>query len=285
MELDQLRTLLAVADTGSFELAAEALSVTPSAVSQRIKALESQLGRSVLVRARPCRPTESGVVLLTLARRMVLMEAEALAELGQPGMGPATLTVVVNSDSLVSWALPALVEAAHTHGIMLDIRREDQEHSTALLRDGRALAAVTSVASPVPGCRVRRLGSMRYHPAASAEFMAQWFADGVTPEALAVAPVVVFDRDDELQDSWLRATTGLQHEPPRHYVPESTGYVEAVRLGLGWGLVPFEHSLKDLVELVPGDWLDVPLYWQQWKLSSPVLDALADGLARACPGA
>ncbi len=283
MELDQLRTLTAVVDAGSFELAAEALTITPSAVSQRIKALEAQLGRGVLIRARPCRPTQSGEVLLRLARRMLLLEAEALTELGQPDVGPTQITIVVNSDSLATWALPALAAVAQDHDVLLDIRREDQGLSTALLRDGTAMAAVTSVAQAVPGCRVRRLGAMRYYPMATAEFVERWFADGVTPAALAQAPVVIFDRDDDLQDQWLRARSRKRLDPPRHYVPESTSYVHAVRLGLGWGLVPADQHSDDLVELVPDEVVDVPLYWQQWKLASPVLDALADALAYACP--
>lgn len=283
MELDQLRTLAAVIDTGSFELAAEALTITPSAVSQRIKALEAQLGRGVLIRARPCRPTQSGEVLLRLARRMLLLEAEALAELGQPDVGPTQITIVVNSDSLATWALPALTAVAQDHDVLLDIRREDQGLSTALLRDGTAMAAVTSVAQAVPGCRVRRLGAMRYHPMATTEFIDRWFADGVTPAALAAAPVIIFDRDDNLQDQWLRTRTHKRLDPPRHYVPESTSYVAAVRLGLGWGLVPTDQHSDDLIELVPDEVVEVPLFWQQWKLASPVLDALADALAYACP--
>ncbi|WP_425309677.1 LysR family transcriptional regulator ArgP [Ammonicoccus fulvus] len=283
MELDQLRTLAAVTDTGSFELAAEALTITPSAVSQRIKALEAQLGRGVLIRARPCRPTQSGEVLLRLARRMLLLEAEALTELGQPDVGPTQITIVVNSDSLATWALPALTAVAQDHDVLLDIRREDQGLSTALLRDGTAMAAVTSVAQAVPGCRVRRLGAMRYHPMATAEFIERWFGDGVTPAALAAAPVIIFDRDDNLQDQWLRTRTHKRLDPPRHYVPESTSYVAAVRLGLGWGLVPTDQHSDDLIELVPDEVVEVPLFWQQWKLASPVLDALADALAYACP--
>ena len=284
MDLDHLRALQAVADTGSFEAAADALTVTPSAISQRIKALETRIGRSVLIRARPCRPTESGVVLLQLARRMLLLEAEALAALGQPDDRPATVTIVVNSDSLATWALPALARVAQSQGALLDVRREDQARSTALLRDGTALAAVTSVAEVVPGCRVRRLGAMRYFPMATPEVVARWFSDGVTQEALAAAPVVIFDRADDLQDSWLAARGGGRLNPPRHYVPESTSYAAAVRLGLGWGLVPEEQRTDDLVELIPGEVVEVPLFWQQWKLASPVLDAMAEALAADCPG-
>ena len=65
--LDQLSALAAVVHEGSFDAAAQRLHVTPSAVSQRIKALEQQVGRVLVLRTRPCRPTDDGEVLVRLA--------------------------------------------------------------------------------------------------------------------------------------------------------------------------------------------------------------------------
>lgn len=284
MDAEQLRTLTAVVDTGSFELAARELAITPSAVSQRIRALEVRLGRPVVVRARPVVPTNAGAVVLRLARQVELLERDALAELGADGAASGRrISLVVNSDSLATWALTPLAEVAASHGVHFEIRREDQALSADALRDGTAVGAVTSVGQPVPGCRVRRLGAMRYRPMATAAFVARWFADGATPDALAEAPVVVFDRTDDLQFRWLRQRSGRPLAPPVHYVPESTTYAAAIRLGMGWGMVPDQQATPDLVELTPGGAIAVPLYWQQWRLDSPVLDALADALARACP--
>lgn len=284
MDAEQLRTLTAVVDTGSFELAARELAITPSAVSQRIRALEVRLGRPVVVRARPVVPTDAGAVVLRLARQVELLERDALAELGADGAASGRrISLVVNSDSLATWALTPLAEVAASHGVHFEIRREDQALSADALRDGTAVGAVTSVGQPVPGCRVRRLGAMRYRPMATAAFVARWFADGATPDALAEAPVVVFDRTDDLQFRWLRQRSGRSLAPPVHYVPESTTYAAAIRLGMGWGMVPDQQATPDLVELTPGGAIAVPLYWQQWRLDSPVLDALAGALARACP--
>lgn len=283
MDAEQLRTLTAVLDAGSFEAAAAELDLTPSAVSQRIRALEVRLGRPVVVRARPVAPTDAGAVLLRLARQVDLLERDALDELGAGG-GSRRVSLVINSDSLATWALPALTRVAGEHDVLYEIRREDQDHSTAALRDGSAVAAVTSVADPVPGCRVRRLGSMIYRPRASRAFCERWFASGATVAALELAPVVTFDRADDLQLRWLRGRARRPLAPPVHYVPESTTYVDAVRQGLGWGMVPDLQATDDLVELRPGGTIEVPLYWQQWRLDSPVLAALADALERACPG-
>ncbi|OYO23127.1 ArgP/LysG family DNA-binding transcriptional regulator [Enemella dayhoffiae] len=280
MESEQLRTLLAVVDEGSFEDAAYALGISPSAVSQRIKALETQLGRTVLIRARPALPTESGAVLMRLARQQELLRADALSELGASDGPNPSLTLVVNADSLATWALPPLARVASEHGVRVEVTREDQDHSTRGLRSGAAMAAVTSVADPVPGCSVRRLGAMPYRPMATRDFCQRWFPDGATVAALAEAPVVVFDRDDDLQHRWLRRRS-RRLDPPRHLVPESTSYAWAVRLGMGWGMIPDLQRTPDLVELEPGGVVRVALYWQQWKLRSPVLDALAEAMIEA----
>ena len=79
---EQLAALAAVVETGSFDAAAASLHVTPSAVSQRIKALEQRVGQVLVRRERPCTVTPAGVPLLRLAAQTALLEAEALAEVG-----------------------------------------------------------------------------------------------------------------------------------------------------------------------------------------------------------
>src|SRR5579859_1611732 len=77
LPLDQVRTLLAAVDEGTFEAAAEALHVTPSAVSQRIKALEQRTGRVLLLRSKPVRPTGSGEVVVRFGRQLARLERDA----------------------------------------------------------------------------------------------------------------------------------------------------------------------------------------------------------------
>jgi len=289
IQLGQLRALVAVIEAGTLEAAAADLRVTPSAVSQRLKALETTLGRTLLQRTKPVAPTRSGEVVVRLARQLDLLAADALRELGSDGGDPATgvsIALVVNADSLATWALSPLVEVSGRIGITAEITREDQAHSTDLLREGSAMAAITSVASAVPGCSVRSLGRMRYRAVASPSYANRWFPEGVTTAALARAPMVVFDSKDDLQDSYLRRRFRKRLDPPRHHVPESATFAEAVRLGLGWGMLPDLQSPTDrsagrLVDLDVHCPVDVTLYWQQWKLHSPSLGAVADAIAAA----
>ncbi|MGW6406744.1 LysR family transcriptional regulator ArgP [Streptomyces vinaceus] len=290
LPLDQVRTLLAVVDEGTFDAAAAALHVTPSAVSQRVKALEQRTGRVLLMRTKPVRATESGQVVVRFARQLARLERDARAELGmaQESGGPVRLPIAVNADSLATWFLPALTRVPQDPPVFFELHREDEGHTTGLLREGQVMAAVTSTPDPVAGCTVRRLGLARYLPVASPAFAARYLAGGLE-QGLREAPVIVFDRRDELQDGYVWSLTGDQDAaagPLRHHVPTSEGFRDAVAAGLGWGLVPQPQaeplvSAGGLELLAPRRPLDVPLYWQQWKLDSPALSTVARVVAAA----
>lgn len=283
---DLAETLAVVIDEGSMDAAARRLHVTPSAVSQRIKALEEQMGRVLLVRTKPVRATESGSAVVRLARQLALLEHDALAALGVDEGERALVSVplAVNADSLATWFLEPLAALTRQHPVVFDLHRDDQDFTAGLLESGTVMAAVTSRSTPVSGCRVLPLGTMRYQAVASRAFVARWFPDGVTAAALARAPLVDFDRRDDLQTRWLdrRAAGGA---PPRHYVPASSDFARAVHLGLGWGLVPAPQCASGLADgtLLPlgGESVDVPLSWQQWNLRSPLLDAIAGEIRAA----
>ncbi|MFC8347584.1 LysR family transcriptional regulator ArgP [Streptomyces sp. NPDC057280] len=288
LPLDQVRTLLAVVDEGTFDAAAAVLHLTPSAVSQRVKALEQRTGRVLVVRSKPVRPTESGEVVVRFARQLARIERDAWSELGASADGePTRVSIAVNADSLATWFLPALTGVPDEPPLRFELHREDEEHTATLLREGLVMAAVTSSADAVAGCSVRPLGRMRYVAAASPAFVERHLG-GPLGEALAKAPVVTFDRRDTYQDRFVRE---LRHGsgaagPARHAIPTSEGFVEAVTLGLGWGMVPEVQAeallrARRLVQLAPERPVDISLYWQQWKLDSPALAAVAEAVTRA----
>jgi LysR family transcriptional regulator (chromosome initiation inhibitor) len=295
----QLEALAAVVAEGSFDAAARALHVTPSAVSQRIRALENAAGSVLVRRARPVVATIPGQALLRLARQTELLGAEVAAELGaddthdgdadartdaDPASGIITVPLAVSADSLATWVMPAL---AQVDGVCFDLHRADDSRTADLLREGIVMAAVTSQTAAVQGCRNTPLGIMRYRPACTRAFADRWFPHGPTPEALAAAPVVVFDRTDDLQDMYLREHAP-QARPPRHHVPSTVEYEETIRLGLGWGMLLDRPTLGGLnggtgggiTPLEPDAVLDIPLYLQQWKLRSAVLDRVTAALRK-----
>jgi LysR family transcriptional regulator (chromosome initiation inhibitor) len=295
MQIDsgQLAAFAAVLREGSFEAAARALHVTPSAVSQRVKGLEERLGRVLIRRGAPCVATEAGQSLQRHAQQLRLLEAQALAPFGLAGVAakrargrapPAAglpLALAVNADSLATWFAPALAALRAQHDAVFDLHVEDQDHSSVLLREGRVMAAVTADPHPVQGCRVLPLGRMRYLAVASPDFVARHFAGGVDADALAAAPCNVFNRKDELQHRWMRRVVPGRRrlEPPCHQVPSTHGFIHAALHGLGWGMNPDVLvapllAAGALVELVPGAALEVPLYWQHWRLEVPVMQTL-----------
>lgn len=311
---EQLRTLAAVIDEGSFEAAAYQLGITSPAVSQRIKALEITSGRVLVQRTRPVTTTSAGAVLLRLARQVALAEAEATLALGEDAARPE-IRIAVNADSLATWALPALIAATRAVPMALEILREDESNSAELLRNGSAMAAITSLATPVQGCSVVHLGDVVYQAVASPEFCARWFGGGVNAAAIRSAPVARFDRRDTLLDavpqlqrmgavlgsaSRRAAPAGALSNDvtaeesrdngvspqPTVFIPGSREFVEAIAAGMAWGFVDDAQAHRliasgDLLPLKGIDQVPVPLYWQQWRLPSVALSALADAVGAA----
>jgi LysR family transcriptional regulator (chromosome initiation inhibitor) len=285
LEYPQLAALVAVIREGSFDGAARALHVTPSAISQRIKQLEEQVGGIVVVRGAPCKPTSVGDALYRHGLQVELLEQDLLRSVGARDQAPpaAPIGVAANADSLATWLVPGLRRFVEQTALNVEIVVDDQDYTAEWLRSGRVLGAVTAEARAVQGCRVQPLGVMRYRATATARFIARWFPRGFTAEAARRAPVLVFNRKDQLHERFLRQVSGSGKELRAHYVPSPTAFVEASLAGLGWGLNPeplVEGHLrrKRLRELVANRWLDVPLYWQQWSLASYSLDALATSL-------
>ena len=279
---EMAETVAAVVDEGTLDAAARRLRITPSAVSQRIKALEEQLGRVVLVRSKPARPTAAGTAVVRMARQVALLEHDTLTALGDEGAEGARTAVplAVNADSLATWFLPPLARLSERHPVVFELHRDDQDFTAGLLESGTVMGAVTSRSTPVAGCRVSALGAMRYEAVATPAFAERWLPDVASPSTLAHAPVVDFDRRDDLQTRWLRERGLDETLPARHYVPASNDFATAVRLGLGWALLPRFQSREALAAgelvLLGGPPIDVPLYWQQWNLRSPLLGAIAD---------
>lgn len=272
-------TVAAVVDEGTLDAAARRLQITPSAVSQRLKVLEQQLGRVLVVRSKPARLTEAGEAVVRLARQIALLERDALAGMdADGGTQRISIRLAVNADSMATWFLPPLARLAESHDLDFDLHRDDQDFTARLLESGTVMAAVTSEETPVAGCSVSPLGVLEYRAMATKGFADRWFRGGVSAEALAVAPFVDFDRRDTLQHEWLRAQGVPQQGVPRHYVPASHDYALAVGLGLGWGMLPLPQQPDGLVEL-GGPTLKIRLFWQQWNLRSELLDIIAAEIA------
>lgn len=282
IDYSALAALAAVVREGSFERAARALHVTPSAVSQRVRLLEERMGCALVVRGQPCQPTETGRRLCQHLDRVRLLEHElrgTLPTLDPQGHTRVRLPIAVNADSLATWFAPAVAAFAAKAPVLMDVAVDDEGHTAEWLRSGAVLAAVTATARPATGCNSRPLGAMRYRAAASPEFVERYFCQGVGAGTLALAPSLLFSAKDDLQARWVRRLCRRHVELPRHTLPSSQAFVTAALAGMGWGLHPqalIQPHLDDgsLVELVPHTPLDVPLYWHEARAASSLLEGL-----------
>ena len=288
MHLDPRRcdAFLAAVDSGSLEQAAALLHVTPSAVSQRIAALEQDLGAPLLVRSRPCRPTAPGTRLVQFLRRRALLDAEYAAELIDTA-APMRVALAVNNDTLATWLLPLLAPLLIEEQLLVEFVLDNQGHTFALLEQGRAVACISTEPEPMRGCSANYLGLMRYKMVATPGFAQRWFPAGLQRDAARHAPVMVFDRKDALQTQFLQEQLGLPDGAfPFHYMPSSEAFAQALTLGLGYGMLPLEQcaallATGELIDLAPDVALDVPLNWHAWRVQPVRLERMGNGLVKA----
>lgn len=215
---------------------------------------------------------------------MRLLESETLTDfrLGE-GDETARLTILVNNDSLATWLPEALADfASETKGerVSIELLTDDQDRALESLRNGTAIAVVTSEGHPVAGARSTPLGAMRYVAVTSPALAASFRSAGLDT-ALRSAPVIFYDRKDTLQDRYLasfgigpEAFTGLIH-----YAPSPTAMIDLAARGLGWCMAP-ESLAKpwiergEIVMIEPDRTIDVPLFWQSSAIRSALLTKL-----------
>ena len=290
---DALECLAAIVEEGGFERAAQRLSITQSAVSQRLRALEAQVGSVLLVRSRPLRLTSAGQLLIKHARQMRLLRADLerdLQELAPSSIHGARdeerISIAVNADSIATWALPAL-DALARQGLPLEIVTDDQDFTHEWLRDGKVVGCVTTVRQALRGCKVVPLGAMPYVAVAEPRYAAARLPKGLNAHNFRSIPFVAFNRKDDLQAEFVAKALGLKRLAlDQMFVPSSEGQVRAVLAGWGVSVVPqllVGGLLQQgrLANVAPAMTLPVQLYWHCWNLSSQVLERLTAALTDA----
>ncbi|MBC5782533.1 LysR family transcriptional regulator ArgP [Ramlibacter sp. USB13] len=288
-----LEALAAIVEEGGFERAAQRLSITQSAVSQRLRALEAQVGTVLVVRTRPLRPTAAGQLLLKHTKQMRLLRADLerdLRDLAPSSTGGTReeerISLAINADSIATWALPAL-DALARQGLPLEIITDDQDFTQDWLREGQVLGCVTTVRQALRGCKVLPLGAMNYVAIAEAGFARERLPQGLTQHNFRDTPFVAFNRKDDLQGEFVAQAFRLKRVTLNQlFVPSSEGQVRAVLAGWGVSVVP-ELLVRGLVaqgtlvDVAPGTRVPVQLFWHCWNLESAVLDQLTAAIAEA----
>lgn len=283
LDYEGLFVLAAVVRSGSFDAAATTLGVTQSAVSQRIKQMEERLGATLIVRGRPSKPTNEGLLLCQHLEYVALLEAEVFDRfdgVGSEKTGPVIVRVSVNNDSLATWFPSVIQRLADETSICLEIIADDQEFTEDRLRSGDALAVVTSSNEPIPGSRNVRLGRMEYMAVCTVDFFEKHFGDGVSMSSLFAAPNITFDRKDSLPSSWMMLSFKESITAETNFVPSFEGHLICCQKGIGWAMMPTMSVERfvakgELRELIPNRRVSVPLYWQMRNQSSALLQKIS----------
>lgn len=285
-DYDSLAVLAAVVREGSFEAAAKSINVTQSAISQRIRQLEEKVGAVLIARGRPCVPTDAGLQLCRHVEQVALLQQELgermSALVGGGEATAATIRIAVNNDSLATWFPNVIKRATQELGIRVDILPDDQEHTEDRLKSGEALAVVTSLETPVQGCRRISLGSMDYIAVAAPELFRTKFVRGVSLDTLRGSTCLAFNRKDTIQAQWMTLCFGEAVPLSTHFVPSYEGYISCCLNGTAWGLVPRTERIATLIsrgallELSPGMAVKISLHWQASNQPSDILNRLGD---------
>ena len=288
---DALECLAAIVEEGGFERAARRLSITQSAVSQRLRALEAQVGTVLIVRSRPLKATSAGHLLLKHTKMVRLLRADLERDLKE--LAPSSLrgareeeriSIAINADSIATWALPALTGLAQ-QGLPMEIITDDQDFTQEWLRQGQVLGCVTTLKQALRGCKMVALGAMEYVVVATPALVQERLGNaGLTAHNFRDIPFVAFNRKDDMQSEFVGKAFGLKRVTLNQlFVPSSEGQLRAVLAGWGVSVVPrlLAQGLIDqgqLINLAPGCILPIQLYWHCWNLESEVLDALTTAL-------
>jgi LysR family transcriptional regulator (chromosome initiation inhibitor) len=284
-------------EEGGFERAAQRLSITQSAVSQRLRSLEAQVGTVLIVRSRPLRPTSAGHLLLKHTRQLRLLRADLERDLKE--LAPITtggtreeerISIAINADSIATWALPALDTLAGD-GLPLEVIADDQDFTQEWLREGQVLGCVTTLKQALRGCKVVPLGAMKYIAVSQPAHAKAKLREGLSAHNFREIPFIAFNRKDDMQREFVARAFGLKRVALNQiFVPSSEGQVRAVLSGWGLSVVPelLVRGLMEqgqLIDAAPGHSVQVQLYWHCWNLESEVLDSLTNALTQAARAA
>lgn len=293
----QLETFAAVVEHRHFTRAAAALNISRGAASRRVKVLEESLGALLLSREPPLAPTKTGEDVLRYFMSVRLLEDALLRRIMPGSVATTALALAVNADSLATWFEPVARQLA-LHHAALEIVVDDQDHTLQALARGDVKGCLSTQRKPVAGFLAEPVGQMRYQCVATRQFASEYFSDGMILPSVLKATAVLFDRKDTLHDTFLESCFGVSvGKYLKHYFPSPAALLNAIRSGLGYGIVPsmqaepLIHS-GELIALAPRNDLMIDLYWHRWesepeplaRISALVIDAARKSLVQAQVG-
>jgi len=244
ISLDRLRTLVAIADLGSFAEAARALHLAPPTVSLHVADLEARVGAPLLTRKRgQVRPTTIGDTLLERARRLLAEADQALDDVQRQVQGLSGRVRLGASTGAIAHLLPSALETLGRHHPGIDVQVAVLTSQETLQRLNDGTLDVGLVALPQPPIDGLVIKPWRRDPV-MAFLPASWQAPArVTPAWLADRALILNDTTTRLSrqtGEWF-AAAGLNPRP-RIQLNYNDAIKSLVAAGYGATLLPHEAT-------------------------------------------
>lgn len=282
-----LQTLASVVETNGFERAAAQLGITQSAVSQRIKQLESLLGQPLLIRSQPIEATTVGKTLLQHYKQIKMLELDLMQHIKPESSNGALniLSIGADADSLASWLMPALLPLIERHSLQLRILPgEDMPDPSAAQSTMHLSGWLTHSSRTMHGSLCLYLGDIRYQCVCTPAYQRRHFPEGIDTPSLSNAHAAVLHGQHARHAFYLQQTLAHLGDFPYSSMPTPEAMLLFIRAELGYGLIPQEYLEcmshdNELVTLAPP--LSLPLYWHHWRAEPSIAKELGEALRTA----
>jgi len=266
------RSLLALAVVnreGSYERAAAHLNMTPSAISQRIKALEAKVCGKVLVRGAKGQLTPLGALLVKHTTQVKVLEKELFGRLEIHNSGAdGNLKIVVSADHLSLWFMDAICNYLQKHiSLNIEIIPASGEYADELLKNCVTIAAITENKFDICGYKSLLIGEIEYHAVCSIDIYEKYFLHkNVSGDK--ISEIICFRSCGRgmIPLQWAKKVFGRDILLKYVTVPSSHDIFRALNGNVGWSVVPILQSAPylesgRLVRFCDNVSITAPVYW------------------------
>ncbi len=169
-----LEALQAIITFQSFDLAAQKLYISQSAISQRLKALQAAFNDPLLIRTTPYRATEVGEYLLGHFKRVHLLESTLDSQISNTKK-KINISIAINRDNLETWFMNLIESTSLFDNKKIEIIADDQDLTMDYLKKGLVTSCFSAEAKSLSNCNSVFLGYLNYFLVATPGFIKKYF--------------------------------------------------------------------------------------------------------------
>lgn len=283
----QLQAFIKVAEHQSVHAAAAALFISQTAVTQRLKGLETKLGVSLFSRTRRgMLLTQEGEVLQRYCQNSLALESETLAQIQGVGQASHVRVGLAGPTSILqARVVPVMQQLAHAFpSVLFDIHYCDNNEAQALLKTGTVQFSILPTEAVNKELEVQSLIPEQYLLVGTKKWKSR-----VLKEVLQTEKIIDFNNNDQMTFAYLKQFKLLKHASnERHFADHPEAIAELVKAGCGYSVL--EKSFVErylhkgsLVDLNPGKIYTnaISLAWYSRPTMPAYLQFVVDGLSNA----